>query len=433
LLASHLHSYNISSNHISAQFEETHQSNISVLKSSISLWTERWFLSSNAKDIGTLYLIFALFSGLLGTAFSVLIRLELSGPGVQYIADNQLYNSIITAHAILMIFFMVMPALIGGFGNFLLPLLVGGPDMAKENGPIVKEEDKNIYVNTIFQSTIFDKRSYLAGLFEGDGHIWISKNLNKKKHNPRFCITFSLKNEPLAKKLLDIIQYGHIAYKPKDNACVLTISPVKGLKRIVRLLNGELRTPKINQLYLLIDWLNKNHVSNINKLPIKTGNLNDDSWLAGFVDADGSFSIQHTKKEDGALKRKVSCRLRIEQRMIEPKTNASYFSVLSEIAQFLNCNLLTRKQLSTGNEYYTLAATSRNSLLIITNYFETFPLFSSKRLDYIDWSKAVKLILNNEHYTDANLLIINDLKSNMNRGRTKFNWDYLDELVISFK
>lgn len=112
---------------------ESGRSNISVLKSNISLWTERWFLSSNAKDIGTLYLMFALFSGLLGTAFSVLIRLELSGPGVQYIADNQLYNSIITAHAILMIFFMVMPALIGGFGNFLLPLLVGGPDMAKKN------------------------------------------------------------------------------------------------------------------------------------------------------------------------------------------------------------------------------------------------------------------------------------------------------------
>nr|YP_009573160.1 cytochrome c oxidase subunit 1 [Aspergillus pseudoglaucus]QBF44537.1 cytochrome c oxidase subunit 1 [Aspergillus pseudoglaucus] len=93
-------------------------------------WQERWFLSSNAKDIGTLYLMFALFSGLLGTAFSVLIRLELSGPGVQYIADNQLYNSIITAHAIMMIFFMVMPGLLSGFGNFLLPLLVGGPDMA---------------------------------------------------------------------------------------------------------------------------------------------------------------------------------------------------------------------------------------------------------------------------------------------------------------
>ena len=77
-----------------------------------------------------MYFIFALLSGLVGTAFSVLIRLELSGPGVQFIADNQLYNSIITAHAIVMIFFMVMPAMIGGFGNFLLPLTIGGPDMA---------------------------------------------------------------------------------------------------------------------------------------------------------------------------------------------------------------------------------------------------------------------------------------------------------------
>jgi len=101
-----------------------------IKTSSTSMWSERWFLSSNAKDIGVLYLIFALFSGLVGTAFSVLIRLELSGPGVQYIADYQLYNSIITAHAIIMIFFMVMPALIGGFGNFLLPLGLGGPDMA---------------------------------------------------------------------------------------------------------------------------------------------------------------------------------------------------------------------------------------------------------------------------------------------------------------
>ena len=123
------------------------------------------------------------------------------------------------------------------------------------------------------------------------------QKFNKKKHNPRFCITFSLKNEPLAKKLLDIIQFGHIAYKPKDNACVLTVSPVKGLKKVVSLLNGELRTPKINQLYLLIDWLNQKPWVNDNKLPIKTGNLSDDSWLAGFVDADGVFLYKTLRKK----------------------------------------------------------------------------------------------------------------------------------------
>ena len=123
---------------ISSTLGEKEKSNIFKGISKITMWKERWFLSSNAKDIGTLYLMFAIFSGLIGTSFSVLIRLELSGPGVQYIADNQLYNSIITAHAILMIFFMVMPAMIGGFGNFLLPLMVGGPDMAKQRNPSVK-------------------------------------------------------------------------------------------------------------------------------------------------------------------------------------------------------------------------------------------------------------------------------------------------------
>ena len=165
-------------------------------------------------------------------------------------------------------------------------------------------------------------------------------------------------------------------------------------------------------------------------MPIKSSSLSNDSWFAGFVDADGSFSIQHTKKEDGALKRKVSCRLRIEQRMIEPKTNVSYFNIMYEIALFLGCNVLTRRQLSTGNEYYTLAATSRKSITTITNYFGNFPLFSSKHLDYLDWRKAVKLLLNNEHYTDANLILIDEYKNKMNRARIEFNWDHLDKLII---
>ena len=436
-----------------------------------------WLFSTNAKEIGTLYLIFAAFAGMIGTAFSVLIRLELSAPGVQFLqGDHQLFNVIITAHAFLMIFFMVMPALVGVFGNYFLPIHLGAPDYfnyLNNLGPLLlntfpiicftyknynlfdslplysqaPESGKSAEKPTINNHSNKPKSigPYLAGLFEGDGHIVLSKSIIKdskiKNTSPSIAITFVNKDLPLINKLLEKFE-GRLRFKDKENAIVWIIGSHKELVNMINLLNGYLRTPKIIKFNELIVWLNNKYNYNIPIHSPDTSDLNENGWLAGFIDADGGFKVRFTEKlicektSKVLSKGRIEVRFALEQRKylngdsIDVNNNIySYEAIMLLIYSFFG--LSTNLRQSTHNvdkTYFIVEVTSLTKLNILIQYLKTYPLLTAKRNDYDDWVKISNLMLDNKHLTDSGILLIKQIKSNMNRKRGVFNWDHLNFL-----
>ena len=257
--------------------------------------------------------------------------------------------------------------------------------------------------------------NYLAGLIEGDGYISITK-----EDRVILGITFNLKDKPLAEKLLSYLGKGFIA-KRKTNCIELRFSHKQTLCKIIELINGKFRTPKIDQLYKLIDWMNSNHSMDITKLPINNSSILNDSWLSGFIDADGHFYIRNSLKQ-------IICKFSLEQRMIYPKTQESYNLILNKICSSLNVKLYTRIRKNYKNSYYIIRVENQNSIKILIDYLDKYPLLSSKCLDFLSWKICFNEIINKNHFTEEGRKVVSEQKNQMNSNRTYFNWSHLNKI-----
>ena len=221
------------------------------------------------------------------------------------------------------------------------------------------------------------------------------------------------------------INTGFIRKKVENNACVLTISNINSLKYIITLMSPYLRTPKINQVNKLIDWINKKENRNDKYLILCKNSLDADSWLAVFIDADGSFHIRYTTRSSG-LKERITMTFTLEQRLLDPISGISYENIMLSLAQFLHIKVNKQIQNKTNNEYWRIVSTSKLSLNILIKYLSKNSLLSSKYLNYKDWEKAALLFINGTHTLVENKKIIFNLKNGMNNKRTIYTWDHLN-------
>jgi hypothetical protein len=266
--------------------------------------------------------------------------------------------------------------------------------------------------------------SYLAGLIEGDGSIIVPKTERSTKgriNSPSIQIVFHLKDFPLALMIQKEIKNGSLSRKKGVNAYILTINNFDGLILLTSLINGNMRTPKIYNLYSLIDWLNKKFEEiNISKNPLNDSPLDSNAWLSGFIEADGHFSVRTTSNSKYS---KVECKFELSQRQKDHngRNNVSFIEIL---ANFLFSSVKDIR-LDKPKLVYKVRTTNLHGNLILENYLNTFPLYGSKYLDYKDWIKVLDTFKSGQFKHKSNIEEIILIKSCMNDARTVFTWDHL--------
>lgn len=273
-----------------------------------------------------------------------------------------------------------------------------------------------------FMRNLEQFKYYIAGLFEGDGHISLPPfDVTKKVFIPRFNITANIKDLPLLEYLNFHFGHGFIRKKIKNNAVVWTIGNLQGILKIINWLNGKLYTPKVEQFNLMIDWINKEKNLNIIKEEVKEIKL-DNMWLTGFLDADSCFYLRATTK---GKKERYSAKMTIDQRWIS-NTGRSYEPIMMKIKDYLEGSIRI-VQKANGKNYYTLTVESKQARSKLILHLEKYKLKSSKYLDYECWKEGIKIIEGNKILMEIDKTNFKLIKTQMNNSRKIFSWKHLKD------
>ena len=275
-------------------------------------------------------------------------------------------------------------------------------------------------------------KSWLAGLIEGDGSIVVpeARRKGERKNYPHIQIAFNIKDRPLAEKIVGIVGGGRINID--GNTVRLIWNRKADLLKVIEWINGYMRTPKILRLHQLIDWFNEESSENFEKKGIDSTPIGENAWLSGMSDADSNFSIILTTRGQSY---RVQRQWRLE---ISQKTHYGGYqqgwAIL--VSAYLETNLLSRHRsvnitkddsaLEQIYSSYMMVAHNQNSLNKIEGYFERFPLFSSKYLDYKDWKNCGLIV----EKTSENHEKVKKIKGGMNSQRAYFNWEHLENLKL---
>ena len=349
-----------------------------------------------------------------------------------------------------------MPALLGGFGNISSILFLNNTSnnsncssLNFSNQKAIEQKNSSIDIKSNSQLG-----SYLAGLIEGDGTFAVhDKKSTAKKYSPMIIVVFKKADLPLAEFLQSITKCGRIQIKAERGYVLWQIQDIISVYTIVTLINGYMRTPKLEALNRTIYWLNEYIANNQNsKLPstkfilskinilelkpMDNSPIDSNPWLSGFSDADANFSINiHKRSNKNSTRVQLFYRLEIRQtyhRLNNEGEQVSFFSIMSKLANYLNSNVLSRSRIIGEKQYYSfiLMAHSQISLNKIIEYFSRFPLLSSKYLDYKSWAYVLELQKTNSRTTSYLNEALN-IRKDYNATRTTYNWNHLTNCYLT--